>query len=297
MVDLTLDDVTAADLRRLVATVLAEDIGSGDRTAALIPADARSTATIVTREAMVLAGRPWVDALFAELDSAVELEWAFADGDSVAAGSRLCRLSGPSRALLSGERAALNLLQTLSATATAAAAYVDAVRGTGCRILDTRKTLPGLRFAQKYAVRCGGAMNHRVGLFDAVLIKENHILAAGGIGAAIADARGNNPGLLIEIEVESLEELDEALDAMPDRVLLDNFAVEALSAAVAANQQRPADERAELEASGNVSLHDVRDTAESGVDYISIGALTKHVKAIDLSMRVDALLEAEHSGD
>ncbi len=297
MVDLTLDDVTAADLRRLVATVLAEDIGSGDRTAALIPADAHSTATIVTREAMVLAGRPWVDALFAELDSAVDLEWAFADGDSVAAGSTLCRLSGPSRALLSGERAALNLLQTLSATATTAAAYVDAVRGTGCRILDTRKTLPGLRFAQKYAVRCGGAMNHRVGLFDAVLIKENHILAAGGIGAAIADARGNNPGVLIEIEVESLEELDEALEARPDRVLLDNFSVEALAAAVAANQQRPADERAELEASGNVSLHDVRDTADSGVDYISIGALTKHVKAIDLSMRVDASPEAEHSGD
>ena len=297
MSDLTLDDVTAADLHRLVATVLAEDIGSGDRTAALIPADAYSTATIITREAMVMAGRPWVDALFAQIESSVELDWSFADGDSVPADSTLCRLSGPSRALLSGERSALNLLQTLSATATAAAAYVDAVSGTGCRILDTRKTLPGLRLAQKYAVRCGGAMNHRVGLFDAVLIKENHILAAGGIGAAIADARGSNPGVLIEIEVESLEELDEALTARPDRVLLDNFTVEELAAAVAANSRRPKNEQAELEASGNVTLQDVRDTAETGVDFISIGALTKHVKAIDLSMRVDASHQTEHSGD
>ena len=297
MVDLTLDDATATDLRRLVATVLAEDIGSGDRTAALIPAGARATATIVTREAMILAGRPWVDALFAELDSAVDLDWTFTDGDTVEAGSTLCQLSGTARALLSGERAALNLLQTLSATATAAATFVDAVRGTGCRILDTRKTLPGLRLAQKYAVRCGGAINHRVGLFDAVLIKENHILAAGGINAAIADARGNNPGVLIEIEVESLEELDEALNARPDRILLDNFSVEMLATAVTANRQRPDGERAELEASGNVSLHDVRDTAETGVDFISIGALTKHVKAIDLSMRVDASHLNDHPGD
>ncbi len=283
-----LDEATADDLRRLVTTVLAEDIGAGDRTAALIPADARTTAAIVTRETMVLAGRPWVDALFAELDPAVELAWECADGETLAAGETLCRLSGPARALLSGERAALNILQTLSATATTAAAYVDAVRGTGCRILDTRKTLPGLRLAQKYAVRCGGATNHRVGLFDAVLIKENHILAAGGIGKAIANARRDNPDVLIEIEVENLAELEEALEGRPDRVLLDNFSNDDLEAAVAINRRQSPEQTAELEASGNVSLLDVRQTAETGVDFISIGALTKHVSAIDLSMRVAA---------
>ena len=274
-------------MRRLVTTVLAEDLGAGDRTAALIPADLRTTATILTRETMVLAGRPWVDALFAELDPEVELRWQCTDGETLAGGETLCRLSGPARALLSGERAALNILQTLSATATTAAAYVDAVRGTGCRILDTRKTLPGLRLAQKYAVRCGGATNHRVGLFDAVLIKENHILAAGGIGRAIANARHDNPDVLIEIEVESLAELEEALEGKPDRVLLDNFSLDDLKAAVALNRDGDAKHSAELEASGNVSLVDVRETAETGVDFISIGALTKHVRAIDLSMRVD----------
>ncbi len=272
-------------MQRLVRTVLAEDLGTGDRTAALISDDTRATASIVTREAMVLAGRPWVDALFAALDSSVELRWHCADGDTLASGDTLCQLSGPARALLSGERSALNILQTLSATATTAAAYTEAVRGTGCRILDTRKTLPGLRLAQKYAVRCGGATNHRVGLFDAVLIKENHILAAGSIGRAIANARRDNPKVLIEIEVENLGELDLALDGEPDRILLDNFTHDDLKAAVARNQAR--EHPVELEASGNVSLVDVRKTAETGVDFISVGALTKHVTAIDLSMRVE----------
>ncbi|MEM9209273.1 MAG: carboxylating nicotinate-nucleotide diphosphorylase [Pseudomonadota bacterium] len=283
-----LDDATAEDLLRLVEAALAEDVGSGDRTAALVSPDASATASIITRETIILAGRPWVDSLFARLDPEICLEWLFDDGETLASGEVLCRLTGPARSLLTGERTALNILQTLSATATTAGAYVEAVRGTGCRILDTRKTIPGLRRAQKYAVRCGGAENHRTGLFDAILIKENHILSAGSISAAIAGARRHNPGILIEIEVESLAELEEALDGSPDRILLDNFSQDALAAAVNANRARPADQRAELEASGNVSLLDVRETAQTGVDFISVGALTKHIRAIDLSMRVDS---------
>lgn len=275
-----------ADIRATVARVLAEDVGSGDVTAALIPENARGAATIVSREAMTLAGRPWVDEVYRQLDERVALDWRVEDGDRVVAGALLCRLDGPARALLTGERSALNLLQTLSATATAAARYAAAVAGTNCRILDTRKTLPGLRLAQKYAVRCGGGTNHRIGLFDAILIKENHILSAGGIAAAIRAARGLHPELPVEIEVENLAELREALDARADRLLLDNFSLDELAEAVRMNREygEPA---ASLEASGGIEFEQIAEVAATGVDFISVGALTKNVRAIDLSMRFE----------
>ena len=279
-----IDDRLRAEIRHTVERILHEDIGSGDLTAALIPESATMSATIITREPMTLAGRPWVDELYAQLDSNIALEWAVHESGLAAAGAVLCRLQGPARPILSGERGALNILQTLSATATMSARYVAAVAGTGCRILDTRKTLPGLRFAQKHAVRCGGGTNHRIGLFDAILIKENHILSAGGIGAAIANARSVHPHLPIEIEVESLDEFREALAARAERVLLDNFTVASLREAVSVNREK-GNPPADLEASGNLTLADVRQVAETGVDFISIGALTKNVQAIDLSMR------------
>jgi nicotinate-nucleotide pyrophosphorylase (carboxylating) len=266
------------DVRR----ALAEDLGSGDATAALLPADRRAVARIVAKEDGVLAGRAWADACFAQLDPRVELDWRVDDGARFVAGTPLCRLEGPARALLAGERSALNFLQTLSGTATVAAAYVAAVAGTRATILDTRKTLPGLRLAQKYAVRAGGASNHRIGLFDAVLVKENHIACAGSVAAAIAAARAAAPGLMLEVEVESLAELDEALGCAPDRIMLDDFDLDMLREGV-----RRAAGRVPLESSGSVSLASVRAVAETGVDYISVGALTKHVRAIDLSMRVD----------
>lgn len=268
----------ADDVRR----ALAEDLGSGDATAALLPADRRAVARIVAKEDGVLAGRAWADACFAQLDPRVELDWRLDDGARFVAGTPLCRLEGPARALLAGERSALNFLQTLSGTATVAAAYVAAVAGTRATILDTRKTLPGLRLAQKYAVRAGGASNHRIGLFDAVLVKENHIACAGSVAAAIAAARAAAPGLMLEVEVESLAELDEALGCAPDRIMLDDFDLDMLREGV-----RRAAGRVPLESSGSVSLASVRAVAETGVDYISVGALTKHVRAIDLSMRVD----------
>jgi nicotinate-nucleotide pyrophosphorylase (carboxylating) len=281
-----ISEALSADIRRVVDVVLAEDIGSGDLTAALVPDDATVEAGILCREPMVLAGRPWVDALFARLDPGIRIDWRCADGDRVPADTTICRISGPARPILSGERGALNLLQTLAATATTTSRYVDAVAGTGCRILDTRKTLPGLRLAQKYAVRCGGGTNHRVGLFDAILIKENHIAAAGGIAAAIARARQTSPGVPVEVEVESLAELEQALASAVERVLLDNFSLADLRAAVATNRGGHG-QRCELEASGNVTLETIRDIAGTGVDFISVGALTKHLRAIDLSMRFD----------
>lgn len=263
-----------------IAAYLAEDIGSGDLTANIIPATTQATAQVVTREAMVLCGQAWFEAVFRQLDASTTIIWQHQDGDDVTANSVLCTLKGPARALLTGERTALNLLQTLSATASIARRYAHAVAGTGCKVLDTRKTLPGLRQAQKYAVRCGGCVNHRIGLFDAILIKENHIIAAGSIGAAIAQARALSD-LMVEVEVESLAELEEALLARPDRVMLDNFSMADLHEAVALTAGR-----VELEASGNIGLYNIREIAETGVDFISIGALTKHVQAIDLSMRI-----------
>lgn len=267
-------------IQATVRRALAEDIGSGDVTAGLIPDDARATARVVCREAAVLCGCAWFDAVFAELDERIQVQWRLRDGDQVAPDQELCVLDGPARALLTGERTALNLLQTLSGTATRAARYAAAVAGLPVRVLDTRKTLPGLRMEQKYAVRIGGCHNHRIGLYDGVLIKENHIAAAGSISAAVAAARALNTQLPVEVEVENLAELREGLAAGADILLLDNFTLESLSAAVALNAGR-----AKLEASGGVTLENVRSIAATGVDFISVGALTKDVQAIDLSMR------------
>ncbi len=272
------------DIASVVARALEEDIGPGDVTADLIPADRRAQATVVSREDAVLCGTAWFDEVFAQLDPAVSIAWSAHDGATIGAGAVLCRLDGPARALLSGERTALNFLQSLSGTATVARRYADEVAGTGCRVLDTRKTVPGLRSAQKYAVACGGATNHRRGLFDAILIKENHILAAGGIGAALAAARVAHPDLTVEIEVESLDELEAALDGNADIVLLDNFALDTLREAVARTRGR-AGCTTRLEASGNVELANVRAIAKTGVDFVSVGGLTKHLRAVDLSMR------------
>ena len=276
-----LDELLPAEIERNVDTALAEDLGNGDLTAGLIPATSRARAVIVSREAAVLCGRAWVDRVFAGLDPSVAVEWQAGDGDLVAENTVLCRLHGPARALLSGERTALNFLQTLSATATLTRRYVDAVAGLPVKVLDTRKTLPGLRLAQKYAVRCGGGHNHRLGLFDAILIKENHIQAAGGIGPAVAAARRQAAdGTTIEVEVEDLDELRQALEAGADIVLLDNMPSATLREAVAINAGR-----ARLEASGGITLKTIREVAETGVDYVSTGALTKDIAAIDLSMR------------
>lgn len=273
-------------VERNVRDALTEDVGDGDLTAALIPEQAVASATIVTRQAMRLAGRPWVDEVYRRLDGQVAVKWLAADGDEVQAGREVARLHGPARALLSGERTALNFLQLLSGTATITAAYVAAVAGTKAQILDTRKTVPGLRLAQKYAVRCGGGSNHRLGLYDALLVKENHIRASGGVEAALAAARSGAPGAPVEIEVESLDELRRALRAGATRLLLDNFDIHGLREAVALNRRegRPP---AALEASGGLSLADVRDVAETGVDFISVGALTKNVQAADLSMQFE----------
>jgi len=265
-----------------VRVALAEDVGPGDRTAALIPATAVATAHIISREPAVLSGRAWVDEVYRQLDPGVRIDWLVADGDRLAPDQLLCRVTGPARVLLTGERTALNFLQTLSGTATLARRWADAVAGTGARILDTRKTIPGLRLAQKYAVTCGGCHNHRIGLYDAVLIKENHIAAAGSVTAALRAAEAGAAGLEVEVEVETLEQLREALTAGARRILLDNFPLERLREAVAITAGR-----ARLEASGGVTLETVRGIAETGVDDISVGALTKDVRAVDLSMRFD----------
>lgn len=273
------------DLARQVAAALAEDVGGGDVTAALVPEGERVRGRVISREAAILCGRAWADETYRELDPAVHLSWQAADGERLAPGGVLFEIAGPARAVLTGERTALNFLQLLSGTATATRAYVDAVAGTRCRILDTRKTLPGLRSAQKYAVRSGGADNHRMGLFDQVLIKENHIAAAGSISAAIAAARAHAPGVRIEVEVENAPELQEALAAAPDIILLDEFSLSDMRAAVALRDAHSA--RVLLEASGSVSLESVRAIAETGVDFVSVGSITKHVRAVDLSMRLD----------
>lgn len=265
-----------------VATALREDLGSGDLTAALIPADTRASATLISREAAVLCGRAWFDAVFAELDPAVEVIWEAGEGERIRPDQTLCRVQGPARAILTGERTAMNFLQTLSGTATLARRYADAVAGTPARVLDTRKTVPGLRVAQKYAVRIGGCHNHRLGLFDGILIKENHIAAAGSIEAAIRAALGSGARVPIEAEVENLEQLEAALRVGGvDILLLDNFSLDGLRRAVAVTAGR-----AKLEASGNIGLENIRSVAETGVDYISVGALTKHVHAVDLSLRI-----------
>ena len=274
-----------ADLAAQVDAALREDIGSGDVTAALVPAAQRVRGAVVTREEAVLAGRPWAEETFQRLDPQVRLAWRASDGERLAAGQVIVEIAGPARAVLTGERTALNFLQLLSATATVTRRFVDAVAGTGCRILDTRKTLPGLRSAQKYAVRCGGGDNHRLGLYDQVLIKENHIAAAGSITGAIEAARRSAPGLKVEVEVESLAELEEALNAAPDIIMLDDFSLADMRTAV--SLARASGRAVKLEASGSVSLESVREIAATGVDYISVGSLTKHVRAVDLSMRLE----------
>lgn len=265
-----------------VRAALAEDIGSGDITAALIPADQQAQAHVICRETAVLCGMAWFNAVFAEIDTAVEVSWQKKDGEALAAGNTLCTLRGPARAILSGERTALNFLQTLSATASLSRRYAECVADLPVKILDTRKTIPGLRAAQKYAVRTGGCHNHRSGLYDAILIKENHIAAAGSIAQAVAQAARNNPGKMIEVEVEDEAGISAALDTAATRLLLDNFSTGELRAAV-----QSINGRVELEASGSFNLDNLREAAETGVDYISVGSLTKHIHAIDLSMRFD----------
>ncbi len=279
------------DIRRAVRAALLEDLGdaltpldqpdaSADITAQLIPGDRLASARVITREAGVFCGQPWVDEVFVQLGGEVRVEWLVQDGEVLSPNQELFRLHGPARALLTGERNALNFVQTLSGVASLTARYVAELADTDCRLLDTRKTLPGLRSAQKYAVTCGGGKNHRIGLFDAYLIKENHILACGGIAEAISEARRLNPGKPVEVEVESLVELEQALAASADIVMLDNFDIPMMREAVTLNQSR-----AKLEVSGNVTLDTLADYAATGVDFISVGALTKHVRALDLSMR------------
>jgi nicotinate-nucleotide pyrophosphorylase (carboxylating) len=272
----------AAEIAADIDRAFAEDVGPGDATADLLDAAATATAVLTCREDAVLCGTAWFDAAFRKLDPAVRIEWLAHDGDRVAAGAAICRLAGKARALVTAERSALNFLQLLSSTATVTSRYVDALAGTNTRILDTRKTLPGLRRAQKYAVRCGGGTNHRIGLFDAMMLKENHIIAAGGIRPAVNAARSIHPTLPLIVEVETMEELAEAVAAGADRALLDNFTPAMLAEAVAYTAGR-----IPLEVSGNVELDTIRAIAETGVDFISSGALTKHVRAIDLSLRLD----------
>lgn len=271
----------AEEIRSSAARLLAEDVGPGDITAQLIPDHQLATAEVITRVPTVLCGVAWVDDIFRRLDSRVALRWQAADGDQLDAGQCFLTLEGPARSLLTGERAALNVLQTLSATATTTRAYVDLIAHTGVRLLDTRKTLPGMRLAQKYAVMCGGGHNHRIGLWDAFLIKENHIAACGGIQAAVAQARKLAAELPVEVEVENFAELEQALAAKADIIMLDNFSLDELRTAVELTAGN-----ATLEASGNVDANTLRAIAETGVDCISSGTLTKDIKAIDLSMRV-----------
>ncbi len=270
------------DMPQLVSHALAEDVGAGDLTAGLVASDATAQATVIVRETAVICGRPWFDEVFRQLDPGVRIEWLVSEGDKAKTQQTICSLSGPARSLLTGERTALNFLQTLSATATAARRYADAVSDTSCQILDTRKTIPGLRSAQKYAVACGGARNHRQGLYDAVLIKENHIVAAGSVAAAIAEARKIS-NLPIQIEVENLDQLDQALADAVDSVLLDNFSNALLAEAV--SKTRDSGSKATLEASGGYQVEQLLETAATGVDFISCGALTKNLRAVDFSMR------------
>ncbi len=274
------------EIRRGVSHALAEDLGylplqQGDITASLIPATQQATATVITREDCVICGTQWVDEVFAQLSDETVIQWFVQDGEKVTANTVLCEISGPARILLTGERTALNFLQTLSGTATTTAKYVALLNGSKTRLLDTRKTLPGMRLAQKYAVSCGGGKNHRIGLYDAFLIKENHIAAAGSIANAVSTARHNFPGKTVEVEVEDLTELEQALAAGADIIMLDNFPIADIMQAVAINQGK-----AKLEVSGNVTAESLKALSATNVDYISSGALTKNVQAIDLSMRL-----------
>lgn len=277
------DERLAADRREGVARALAEDVGAGDLTATLVPASQHSEATVVCREAAVLCGRDWFEEVFRQLDAGIAVRWRAREGETMSAGAVVCELGGLARPMLTGERTALNFLQTLSGTATATREYVEAVTGTKSRILDTRKTLPGLRLAQKYAVRVGGGTNHRIGLHDGILVKENHIVAAGGISAAVGAARAQGTSVLLEVEVENLEQAEEALRAGADRLLLDNITLDEMREAVALRDKiAPA---ATLEASGGIDLRTVRNVALTGVDFISVGSLTKNLRAVDFSMR------------
>ncbi len=275
-------DALINDRKTAVQAALNEDIGSGDITAMLIPAEEQARARVISREAAVICGRDWVNEVFQQIDKSVTVSWQIEDGQQVAADDTLFELSGNARSLLTGERSALNFLQLLSGTATTCREYADIVAHTSVKLLDTRKTIPGLRTAQKYAVSCGGCHNHRIGLYDAFLIKENHIAASGGIAKAVAAARQLAPGKPVEVEVESLTELEQALAAGADIIMLDNFSLADMRAGVKLTAGR-----AKLEASGNVSKKTLASIAETGVDYISIGALTKHARAIDLSMRLN----------
>jgi nicotinate-nucleotide pyrophosphorylase (carboxylating) len=273
------------DIANFVTQALKEDLGgtvdaSADITASLIPADKQSTAILITREPGIFCGQAWAEEVFKQLGNQVSIEWHVADGDPLIANQKICTLTGPARTLLTGERNAMNFIQTLSGCATTTAEYVNKLASTQCRLLDTRKTIPGLRNALKYAVTCGGGFNHRIGVFDAYLIKENHIIACGGIKQAITQAKALNPGKPVEIETESLAELQQAIDAGADIIMLDNFSIEMMVEAVKINAGR-----ADLETSGNVTLDTILQFAETGVDYISVGALTKHIRALDLSMR------------
>lgn len=274
------------DLAQQVGRALAEDVGAGDLTAALVPAGRTGRATVVTREPTVVCGQRWFDEVFRQLDPSVRVAWNLAEGSAALPGQLLCTLEGPARSLLTGERTALNFLQTLSGTATVARRYAEILAGLPCRVLDTRKTIPGLRQAQKYAVRCGGGSNHRMGLYDGILIKENHIVAAGSIAAAVAAARAQGVTVPVEVEVETLDELRQTLDAGADMALLDEFSLEDMRAAVTMNRSH-ARGPIKLEASGGVTLETLRAIAETGVDFVSVGSLTKHVRAVDLSMRFE----------
>ncbi|WP_325891599.1 carboxylating nicotinate-nucleotide diphosphorylase [Grimontia sp. NTOU-MAR1] len=274
------------DVIRCVTDTLKEDLGGeinadNDITASLIAADTQGEATIITREAGVFCGRAFADEVFRQLGSTVTIDWKVEDGDKVKPNQVLCELKGPARTLLTGERNAMNFIQTLSGCATETARYVEKIAGTQTRLLDTRKTIPGLRNALKYAVSCGGGFNHRIGVYDAYLIKENHIIACGGIQGAVETAKKLNPGKPVEVETESLDELQQAIDAGADIVMLDNFTTDMMREAVAINKGQVA-----LEVSGNVTLDTIREFSETGVDYISVGALTKHIRAMDLSMRL-----------
>jgi nicotinate-nucleotide pyrophosphorylase (carboxylating) len=274
-------------VREDVSNALHEDMGSGDLTAQLVPAAQQASARVTAREAAVVCGQPWFTEVFRQLEPAIEVRWHIDEGARAAADDLICEISGPARAILTGERSALNFLQTLSATATLASAYSAAVSDTGCTVLDTRKTLPGLRLAQKYAVKCGGAANHRIGLYDGILIKENHIFSAGGVASAVHSALGMHSEVLVEVEVESIDEAREAMSAGAHRLLLDNFGLAQMREAVAIRDQKYTD--ITLEASGNVTLETIADIAATGVDFISVGALTKDVKAVDFSMRFEIL--------
>ncbi|MFT6834368.1 MAG: nicotinate-nucleotide pyrophosphorylase (carboxylating) [Francisellaceae bacterium] len=267
-------------IKAMVLQALEEDIQTGDITAELIPSHEITCANVMTRENMVLCGKQWVDEAFHQVNPKIKIHWNFKDGDEISANTILFTLEGNARSLLTAERTALNFLQTLSATATQTKSYVDLISHTETKLLDTRKTIPNFRIAQKYAVRCGGGMNHRIGLFDAFLIKENHIKAAGGINKAITIAHDKYPKKMVEVEVESLSELNLAIDARADVIMLDNFSLDMLEAAVKINNGN-----AQIEASGNVSYQSIAAIAETGVDFISVGSITKHIQAIDLSMR------------